>query len=71
MPVKRCQRNGEKGWRWGKTGKCYIPSEEGSDEDAKKRAEEQGRAIESRRKKNAFLSICQKAVERFHSLYRK
>ena len=47
MPVKRCQRKGEKGWKWGDEGKCYIPSEEGSDAAAKRKAERQGRAIKS------------------------
>lgn len=49
MPVERCQRDGESGYRWGKQGHCYLPSEEGSDEAARKKAEKQGRVIESRR----------------------
>lgn len=48
MPAERCQRKKERGWRWGKTGKCYIPSEEGSDIAAKRAAEKQGRAIKSK-----------------------
>lgn len=49
MPVERCMRNGENGWRWGETGKCYLPSEEGSDEAAKQKAIDQGIAITIRK----------------------
>lgn len=48
MPVQRCQKNGKKGWKWGKSGKCYTGA------NAKAKAEEQGRAVkasQSRRKK--------------------
>lgn len=38
MPVKRCQKNGKKGWKWGDSGTCYVGS------DAKSKAEKQGRA---------------------------
>lgn len=37
MPLKECQINGEKGWKWGDSGHCYK-----SKEDAMKQA----RAIE-------------------------
>lgn len=57
MPTKRCQRKGEKGWKWGDEGKCYIPSEEGSDAAAKRKAERQGRAIESKNKNSAVLPV--------------
>lgn len=46
MPVQRCQRNGESGWQYGAEGKCYIASEEGSDDEAKRKAYLQGAAIE-------------------------
>ena len=49
MPVKRCQRKGEKGWKWGDSGKCYISSEEGSDEKAKQKARKQGQAVQANR----------------------
>ena len=49
MPVERCQRDGERGWRWGTSGKCYLPSEEGSDRAAYQKAVKQGQAIEIRR----------------------
>lgn len=39
MPLQRCQREGVKGWRWGKSGKCFIGV------GAKAKAERQGRAI--------------------------
>lgn len=54
MPVHRCWRKGERGWQWG-SQKCYLPSEEGSDEAAREKAEEQGRAIEGQR--NNMLTI--------------
>jgi hypothetical protein len=44
MPVKRCTRNGERGWQCGGL-KCFIPSEEGSDAVCKEKAEKQCRAI--------------------------
>lgn len=40
MPLKRCQRNGKKGWKWGDSGKCYIGP------GAKQKAIKQGIAIE-------------------------
>lgn len=46
MPVQRCTRNGEQGWQYGDSGKCYLASEEGSDDKAKQQAYLQGAAIE-------------------------
>jgi hypothetical protein len=57
MPVERCQRDNEKGWRWGKRGKCYLPSEEGSEEAAKEKAARQGRAIKRQQDAIATESI--------------
>ena len=39
MPLKRCQINNQKGWKWGDEGKCYVGP------DAKEKALKQGRAI--------------------------
>jgi len=39
MPLKRCQENNQRGWRWGDEGKCYVGP------DAKEKALQQGRAI--------------------------
>lgn len=39
MPIKECQINGEKGYKWGDQGKCYIGP------DAKQKAINQGIAI--------------------------
>lgn len=39
MPIMKCQRNKKKGYKWGRSGKCYTGK------DAKKKAEKQGRAI--------------------------
>ena len=38
MPVRRCTKDGKKGWRWG-SGKCYTG------QGAKAKAKQQGRAI--------------------------
>lgn len=46
MPVKRCQRDGKPGWKWGDQGYCYIGS------DARERALAQGRAIQANRGKD-------------------
>lgn len=40
MPLKRCQNNGQSGWKWGDSGKCYTGP------NAKKMAIKQGIAIE-------------------------
>jgi hypothetical protein len=49
MPVKSCQRDGKKGYKWGDEGKCYTytPGDEESRERAKDKAIEQGRAIQA------------------------
>jgi hypothetical protein len=39
MPLKRCEDNNQKGWKWGDEGKCYTG------EDGKEKAMRQGRAI--------------------------
>ena len=40
MPLKKCQKNGKQGWKWGDEGECYIgPS-------GKNKATRQGIAIE-------------------------
>lgn len=40
MPIERCQSEGKSGYRWGKSGKCYVGP------GAREKAAEQGRAIE-------------------------
>ena len=40
MPLKKCENNNLKGWRWGDSGKCYTGPE------GKKQAIKQGVAIE-------------------------
>lgn len=44
MPVERVERDGKIGYRWGKRGKVYFGK------DARKRALEQGQAIEASKK---------------------
>lgn len=39
MPLKRCSSNGQSGWKWGDSGKCYVGP------DAKAKAVAQGVAI--------------------------
>lgn len=41
MPIKPCQRNKKKGWKWGDNGKCYIGK------NAKTLAKRQMRAIKA------------------------
>lgn len=41
MPLMKCTKDGEEGWKWGQGGICYIG------EDAKEKALEQGKAIEA------------------------
>ena len=41
MPVKKCQKDGKNGYKWGNQGKCYTGP------DAKKKAIKQGMAIHS------------------------
>lgn len=46
MPVKRCMVNDRPGFKWGKSGKCYTytPGNKSSRDQAKQKAENQGRA---------------------------
>jgi len=50
MPIKRCQRNGRPGFKWGDEGKCYTyePGNKDSREAARQRALKQARAIRAR-----------------------
>ncbi len=47
MPVQICSEKGKPGYKFGKTGKCYVylPNNEVSRKKAKKRAVNQGIAI--------------------------
>ena len=46
MPVIRCKEDGKPGYKWGNSGKCYTytSGDKQSREDAKSKAEAQGRA---------------------------
>jgi hypothetical protein len=44
MPLKRCSKNENSGWKWGDSGKCYTGK------SAKKKAIKQGVAIEGPKK---------------------
>jgi hypothetical protein len=41
MPLMQCTKDGQKGYKWGQSGTCYVGP------DAKEKALEQGRAIEA------------------------
>ena len=45
MPIMPCQKNGKKGKKWGKSGKCYT----GKDKD--KKVDKQRKAIKANKKK--------------------
>lgn len=45
MSLQRCQKNSQKGWKFGKEGTCYIG------EGAREKALKQGRAIEANKGK--------------------
>lgn len=49
MPIEHCRRDGKPGYRWGKTGKCYIytPGDKASRKRALKRAQAQEQAIKA------------------------
>jgi len=48
MPVQKCKKEGQPGWRWGKEGKCYTytPGDKTGSKRAKAKAAKQGRAIQ-------------------------
>lgn len=48
MPLKKCNQSGKPGWKWGDAGKCYTytPDNKASEKAAKKKAIDQGIAIE-------------------------
>lgn len=45
MPIMRCVINGQVGYKFGVSGKCYVGK------DAKEKAEQQGKAIESSKRR--------------------
>jgi hypothetical protein len=46
MPLKRCTKDGQQGWKWGDQGVCYIGP------GAREKALKQGRAIEAQQRKD-------------------
>ncbi len=46
MPIKRCQKDGKPGYKWGDSGECYVG------DDAKQKAQKQGIAIELSQKED-------------------
>lgn len=51
MPLMKCTKNGESGWKFGESGKCYVG------ENAKEKALEQGRAIKSQQSKGLVNKV--------------
>ena len=51
MPLKKCTSGGKSGYKWGDAGKCYTGP------DAKKKALQQGRAIEANKSKSMIEKI--------------
>ena len=49
MPVEQCSSRGRPGYRWGKSGKCYVynPNSTQSKVAARNKAEKQGRAVKA------------------------
>lgn len=60
MPVKRCQRDGKPGYKWGDEGKCYTytPGDDSSREQAKNKALEQGQAIKAQDGESKNMGKC-------------
>lgn len=50
MPRQRCMRQGKPGYKWGGSGFCYTytPGNKAQQEEAKKKADAQGFAIEGK-----------------------
>lgn len=55
MPVMPCRKDGKPGLKWGKTGTCYTytANDPASREQARRKAERQGRAIKAQAKKRS------------------
>lgn len=55
MPLIRCDKDGQRGWKWGEGGTCFLTRED---------AIEQGRAIEAKKglqddkPKRSKIEIC-------------
>lgn len=57
MPLKQCQIDGKRGWKWGDEGKCYTGPE------AKSKAVKQGIAIEGGNFEESYTDYPQAASE--------
>lgn len=55
MPIKKCQKDGKPGYKWGDSGECYVG------DDAKQKAQKQGVAIELSKQKAGKPSEFDKA----------
>ena len=42
MPLLRCSKDGQRGWKWGEGGACFVGP------NAREKALEQGRVVEAR-----------------------
>jgi len=58
MPIQKCTKNGKSGYKWGKSGTCYVGP------GAREKALKQGRAIEiSKRSKSRMVQILESIAE--------
>lgn len=58
MPVKKCMRNLQRGYKWGDHGHCYTGP------DAKEKAIKQGQAIKAAEESRAlFMSELERFIE--------
>lgn len=65
MPVQPCQENGQKGYKWGESGKCYTytPGNEQSRKRAHDKAAKQGRAIQVNKEFSCECIECGYTIE--------
>lgn len=54
MPLLRCRKGNQPGYKWGPQGTCYTynPANPASKRQARRRANKQGRAIEASKRRN-------------------
>ena len=63
MPVQDCQKNGEKGYKFGEQGFCYTYKNDNQKEIAKKKAIAQGVAIGEYNFEETYTDYPQQAIE--------
>ena len=73
IPVKDCQKDGKKGFKWGDSGKCYTytPGNKQSKERARQKAIRQGRAIQVNKAKEKLEKLMEELENIKQCLYVK